>query len=315
MFVQNIGNLRYYCMVYNAMQSIESIYNGKYDLVVFYDKSIDIDKFYLNDEYNIKKDFPFVKFIKSDYDTKYSLNRVRPYKHDGYMSKWYHLQKVIEMGYDHVMFLDCDTVFIKDPSELFDKYDGNNLWTLSCTDRVHDMLFPDIPNMNSGQFILKTDKIKKKNLYKRIYSKRMLMSRIAKEKLYDKGKITDIDLSGYEYFNEQYCGQMVIMEDNIEYKELNAVEVVHPASPVNFLCDNIMKKKEPNPMYSVNLNKNGIADITDIRSDTYIIHYSSGKSVFWVDKQFRNQDLNNGYRNMYNKINNIGKETWELLFQ
>ena len=320
MFIGNIDNLRYYCMVYNAMRTLEKVYDGSFDIIVFHDDCIDIENFYLNDRFNLKKDFPFVSFIKSDYDKKYELNRIRPYKHDGYMSKWYHLQECLKMQYNKVFFLDCDTVFIKNPSCLFDKYEDGILWGLSCVDPVHDLLFPEQANLNSGQFMIASESIKDhENLYDDIVAKRMYLSELARKKLFDKGIITDGELSGYDYFNEQYCGQMTILDNpNVVYENFNHREIVHPASPVEFLYDNQPAEVSEHKYYKVNMNQNGNADITEIFDETYIIHYSSGKSVFWVDQELRNQDLLDGYRTMYNSIknkNNTDYENWSLLFQ
>ena len=316
MHITDISNLRYYCMVYNAMRTLFKFYDKSFDVVVFYTFPGDLDKFLHNEQFDIVKDFPLVKFIKSDYTKKYKMNRERPYVHDGYMSKWYHLQKSFELGYRKVFFLDCDTVFMKNPSYLFQKYDDKSLWTLSCVDPVHDMLFPNSLNMNSGQFMIHRNCIKNLlSLYDDIVKKRSYLCKLARETLLKKGLISDGELSGYDYFNEQYCGQMILIEpDNVSYKQFDHMEVIHPAAPVEFSCDGHTIKDNKERQYSVNLNANGIPGIYNISKDTCIIHYSSGKSVFWVDKELRNDDLNNGYKDMYNSLKFKNEDTWELLF-
>jgi len=316
MHIENIENLRYFCMVYNAMRSLFKFYDHTFDVLVFYTFPENLETFDYKEKFNLIKDFPAVKFIESDYTKKYKMNRIRPYTHDGYMSKWYHLQKCFELSYEKVLFLDCDTIFMKNPAYLFTKYANKNLWTLSCSDKIHDILFPDIPNMNSGQFMLDISCVSTINsLYESIVKKRLDLSNLARTKLLDKDIISDAELSGYDYFNEQYCGQMVILEtEGVSYNTFDHKEIIHPAAPVEFSVDGKIVKENPDRHYSVNLNQNGITGIYNINENTCIIHYSSGKSVFWVDKELRNQDLLNGYRNMYNSLKHSNMDTWGLLF-
>jgi hypothetical protein len=318
MHIEDLENLRYFCMVYNALRSLFKFYDHSFDVLVFYTFPENLEQFYHNEKFNLVKDFPLVQFIESDYIKKYNTNRQRPYRHDGYMSKWYHLQKSFELGYSKVFFLDCDTIFMKNPGYLFEKYSDGNLWTLSCSDPVHDKLFPDMPNMNSGQFMLDINCIQNvSTLYESIVNKRMWLSNLARTELFDKGLISDGELSGYDYFNEQYCGQMVILEnEDVSYENFDYIEIIHPASPVEFAYDGNIVQSPNDSLYSVNLNSSGIVGIFNINANTCIIHYSSGKSVFWVDKELRNKDLSDGYDRMYRILKNKNyNNTWELLFK
>ena len=328
MFIDNEWDMKYYSMAYYSLKTLSEVYDGSFDVLVFYYiyDNIDINHFKLNDKYNICTDFDFVKCVKTDYTNKYNVVRKRPYKHDSYMSKWYHLQKALQMGYDKIFFLDCDSMFVRNPSDFFNKYENGKLWTLSCIDPVNDILYPDIKNMNSGQFIIDSKSIRnKKSLYNNIVKKRMYLSKKGR-KLLEAKKIDETMLEGYEYFNEQYCGQFTLMDIGLKYEELNYEEITHPADPVIYRIDGKDINTEEWPRYTINLKDTG-SYISDIQEKIYVIHYSSGKSIFWVPYEMQTNQMRIEYSDFFKKefkeidkkkedvkITNKVSDSWDLLF-
>lgn len=132
--------LDYYSMLYYALHSLLAVYDNSFDIVVFYsfiNCHDDFDQYMHLGKYNLKRDFPNVNFIKSDYIDNYETSNKfgNTSMSDPWMSKWFHLPKLTEMGYSKIFFIDCDVIFFKNPSYIFE-YSTENIWSLGCGDKV-----------------------------------------------------------------------------------------------------------------------------------------------------------------------------------
>jgi len=96
-------SMKYYSMLYYALETWSKYYKGDYDVFVSV-SSPDFD--FWNNAYfdlNITKDFPNVIFYKSDFDKT---------QHSVYLQKWYDMDKVFSKGYDSIFNFDIDSYFL-----------------------------------------------------------------------------------------------------------------------------------------------------------------------------------------------------------
>lgn len=211
-YLSNINQVDSYSMLYYSLQSIKNFYNNEFDIVVFYSTTdINFETYQHLEKYNLIRDFPFVKFIESDYATKYS---------NVYMHKWYNFEKVFKLGYDKVFYLDCDVFFTRSISYLFMKYSDHALIGLceGYTKAIHDVL--GRPGLPSGQIIVdKETFLKLDNLYEKILIKQNELIIKANKTL------TELDANWFISLSEQYAAQMVFIDSkiNIEFMDISDV--------------------------------------------------------------------------------------------
>lgn len=206
------SSLDYYGMLYYSLETLMKHYDGTVDIVVIWSayEGFNIDDYAYLDSFNAVKDFPAVKFIKSDYSDV-----------DVYMHRWYNFKKVFELGYDKVFYLDTDVIFFDNPAPIIDSYgDGFNLLFEGHDDTVYKVLGRN--GAASGQIIVDSQVFStvKDVLYSGIVEKKKYLVERARKLLSNSGN--------YDWFcglSEQYAALMYILDNNIKYGYLNTVDV------------------------------------------------------------------------------------------
>lgn len=207
-------------LLYNALSTLAQHYNGGFDVIIYYSFCAD----HMNDtsykhlkRFSLLSDFPQFKFIKSDYNIRYKvLNNVKEKTiHSPWMSKWYHLEQTVQLGYDKILFLDCDVCFYNDISKIFNLDTTHTIYTLAGTCDVGDILYPNKMWINSGQLLVNPKRIRLLNIYDDITIIRSELHTLG-EQLFEQKHITSNQLAEYYFFNEQYCAQLYF--ENLGYK-------------------------------------------------------------------------------------------------
>ena len=212
LFIPTIDNSNYCSMLYHALETLEPFYKNQYDVVVMYSiPGVDLNEYLHLDDFNLIKDFPWVKFIQSDYHHTHS---------DIYMHKWYNLKKVFDLNYDTVFYLDCDIIFNQDPNFIFDKYNNNAAWMLLEGNDTPVCKFLGYPGAPSGQLVIhRTAFAKCKNLYEKILLKQQeLVSRAYSE-------MSTIEAGWFKNLSEQYAAQAAIIDCGVEIRALSVDDV------------------------------------------------------------------------------------------
>ena len=115
--VENKNSMHYYSMLYYALETLEKFYDETFDVVVHHKtKNFEFEKEFHLGVYNIYRQFLFPVYIESTYPDQ-----------DGWMSKWYALQKTFELEYEKVFMIDNDIIFYGNPSYMFQKYGNKNV--------------------------------------------------------------------------------------------------------------------------------------------------------------------------------------------
>ena len=90
--VEDKNSMHYYSMLYYALETLEKFYDETFDVIVHYKtKNFEFEKEFHLGVYNIYRQFLFPIYIESTYPDQ-----------DGWMAKWYALQKTFELGYEKV---------------------------------------------------------------------------------------------------------------------------------------------------------------------------------------------------------------------
>lgn len=243
--------------------------NPSYDIVVFLkssDNSYSFDSIHL-DKFNLKKDFPNVIFVESDYDKK-----------DAYMSKWYHFQKTFEMGYEKVFYFDVDTVFFKDPDFLFEKYSDDYFWCLFEGMNSFTKKLLGHRGINSGHFLMHKklfDKVP--NFFETITEKRIQLSNLAKD-YFKKDIINKKEENSFNYFNEQYCLQETLNDLKIPLEEIDRVDMNWGHDIVEVIREN--------------------DDVVGYKNKTYTVwHYTTFYSYLILPKRYFTSYIKMKYEN------------------
>ena len=204
-------SMHYYSMLYYALETWEKYYNGDYDVFV----SVSSPNFDIwNEEYlglNVTKRFPQVTFYKSNFDkSKYSV----------YLQKWYDMDKVFSRGYASIFNFDIDSIFYGDIRYIFDKYDGDFLYSLREGYNEHFFKVLGENGIPSGQLIIPNSVFYKvDNLFEKILDKRNELIQIAEKKL---------DPGNYRWFvnlSEQYSAQKVFTDSGVTYSPLSLFDI------------------------------------------------------------------------------------------
>lgn len=206
--------MQYYCMLHYSLKTLHNYYDNQFDIVVTV-SSPDFDIWkedYMG--FNLVKDYPNVKFIKSDYFNAEQISK------DPVIQKWYDLEKVFELGYDLVFFLDCDTIFYKNVNYLFTKYNNGNVWALH---EGYNEQFVKVLNRNgipSGQVMFpKNIFYSIPNFGQKIIDKQKELIKLAREKLDER------NASWFETLSEQYSAQMVLADNGYYPDALHCTDV------------------------------------------------------------------------------------------
>jgi hypothetical protein len=247
LLVTKDSNIEYVRMLKKALSDLNKYYKKEhgYDVLVF--TNIDI-KF---------PEYKFVKVIKTDYTDRYEvcdyyqtydkenfniaqyLNRNL---HSSWMHKWYSLENAIKLGYDRILFSDCDVIINDNLTGIFSLYNNelenqNNFYFSESYDENIDRYFKFNFSANSGHFLLRPTKINEANIYEKIVEKRRGMD-IIMASFFEKEHLSIETLEHFGFFNEQYCAQMYFEElgYNIErFPNFTIGRTGQSASPENFL--------------------------------------------------------------------------------
>ena len=287
-------NIYYYAMLYHALETLFQYYDGSFDIVVF--QSF-IDELNFNDysylsKYNIVKDFKNIRIIKSEYKEKYKNQEYNDQVHSPWMSKWYNLQKVYEMGYKKVFMIDCDVVFFGNPSYIFSKYSSDYVWVLGCADDVFSSIYKDKHPIMSGQVLIDFDRIHLPlDFYEKCIEERLKQRSLASALEYKFGTRA---IKNFTFFNEQYSAQIVLENLGSIYNYLEPCDFTTPAN-----CN--LENKAGTHVYEVKCRNDNIY-IENIK--TCIIHYAAGCVGYNLPEYLRDNHLNISYKNWIKQICN-----------
>lgn len=210
----------YIRMLKNALRGLKNHYDKEngYDVIVT--SNIDIEF----------PEFDFVEVLRTNYTDLYDvcdyyqtydketftieeyLNRNL---HSSWMHKWYALEQIVKLGYDRILFSDCDVLIngnLNNIFSLFDEIDDKNIFYASlCRDEKFEKYFVSNNTVNSGHFLFRPDKVNKDGLYELIVKKRKYMDNIMAG-AYERNELTVSDLEHFGFFSEQYCAQFYFEE-------------------------------------------------------------------------------------------------------
>jgi hypothetical protein len=255
LYCKDINTVDYYSQLYYALQTLEKYKPFDFDVVVFYSfPNFEMSSYMHLEKYNFLIDFPWVKFYPSTF-TKYS--------NDTQTHKWYNLKDVFELGYEQVFYIDCDVIFSKDPSYIFDKYPKRT--GIYHMKEGLDTLVAKIlgqAGAASGQWIIDDNTFRMtNNLFECIVNKRIELREKA-QRLLDKK-----DYNWYCTLDEQYAGQMALVDQGIPSLTFYPTEV-------NWHC-----------VFDVKIKGNDI-EFVDLGKTT-ILHYLGTNSHLAVPKYLR----------------------------
>lgn len=258
---------------------------SSFDVVVMMcsdDKNFDLLNYNHLNQFCLKNDFPEVKFILTDYND------------NPHMSKWYHIQKTFELGYDKVFFLDCDTIFFDDPSEFFD-YDMGSVYCLrEMRNRVNDILLKQ-DGINSGHVVL--DRIvfeKIPNFYKTIVNRRLVLNNNARY-LLGSNNITKLEYENFCFFNEQYCAQMCFVDRKIPIISLNV-------NKINWLPPDI----------KINHGVNTVINVTLEPCPSIIFHYASCNAHIYLPQKYHTKYLSEKWLKSQQHVKSQNRKIFSL---
>lgn len=213
-------NEHYLIMLKNALTGLGNHYSKEngYDVIVT--SNIDIQF----------PEFNFVKVLRTDYSDLYDIcDYYQTYKketftveeylhrniHSSWMHKWYALEQIAKLGYDKILFSDCDVLINGDLNNIFsliDKEDTENTFyaSLACDEHFEKHFNPKNV-INSGHFLFRPNKVNVNTLYESIVKKRKYMDTIMAA-AYEREEATVTVLENIGFFNEQYCAQLYFEE-------------------------------------------------------------------------------------------------------
>lgn len=210
------------------------------------------------DRFNLLHDFPQVKFVVDGYYKKYKDSK------DPYMAKWYHIERGFQRGYEKILFLDCDTMFFKDPNYFFEKYSSKYAWVIYEAMAPHTQKVLKTRGINSGQILLHKSMFDKfEDFFENLLKTREEINNVAKN-MEKEGLLTSKELSAFCFFSEQYGPQVALLKKGVLLKELD--------------YEDIMYGDPYNNIYNVFRNfENDTVDVIRIKNEINgILHYTSG---------------------------------------
>ena len=215
--MKNEKGLDFYGMLYYSLETLMEFYDGSYDIVVVW--STNADWFDMHDyeylgKYNIPRDFAAanIKFVKSDYNDE-----------DVFMHRWYNFERVFEIGYERVFYIDSDVMYFGKPNQLFDrnKYAPGSFYVLT---EGSNQIVLDVLERNGaamGQVLVDRDTFYSVNdLYGNISRMRLELIDKAKRVLQNEN-----DCNWFCNLVEQYAAYMVFINQNIPVGGLYLTDV------------------------------------------------------------------------------------------
>jgi hypothetical protein len=205
------NKMDYYAMLHYSFKTLHQYYNGEFDIVV----SVSSADFNIWDEdymgMNLIKDFPLVKFFKSDYHI-FSPNPL--------MHKWYDVDKVFKMGYELVFCFDCDIKYFNNIDYFFEKYNDGNLYALFEGDNDHFIKVLGRNGMAGGQIMFP------KHIFENIPNLNDKVVETQKQLITKAYEVLDFDNARwFETLSEQYAIQSVFINSGYTPKSLSCNDV------------------------------------------------------------------------------------------
>jgi len=210
----------YISMLYYSLKTLyDKSKKINFDIIVFLDSDSNFD--FINyihlKKFRLIQDYPNVIFIQSDY----SIN-----KNDGWMAKWYHIEKAFEYNYEKVFYLDVDTRFFGDPNEIF-LYERNKVHANFEAIYHATKVVLERQGMNSGTILLDNFCYKKiPNFYNSMVKTRERLNKKS-ESHWKKGELSEEEHKHFSFFSEQYGPQFTFLEKNIEIETLDYQKINH----------------------------------------------------------------------------------------
>ena len=295
-------------MLYYALKTLDDLYDGSFDVRVYYTFP-DFKNYKHLNEFSIYDKFNNIfNLIESSYDQEYKIETNPNGINTPWMSKWYNLEDVLLQDYDKIFLIDSDIIFCKNPSYIFDTYSDDKIYGLHEWNDAATKICPKLKPINSGGLIIpKKFHKNKKNFYSKVVKERKRLNSIAKN-LLNKKSISENEYYNFTFFNEQYCGQNILSKDGESFAGLERQDFTTPSGS-NLECDS--------PVYTVSFKNNDVV-VSDIK--TSIIHYSAGHACFMLPEYLRNNELKECVKNWKSKINKINSakddpnKYWQKLF-
>ena len=268
--VEDKSNMSFYSMLYFALETLEKVYDGTFDVVVYYKtKNFEFKKEFHLGGYNIYRQFLF--------------------------PKWYALQKTFELGYEKVFMIDNDIIFCDNPSSMFEKYGNKNVAHIGADgwEQKQGGFRPILERVGiaSGNEIILREAIHPLNtFFERAVEHRIKLIKKSEEMMKN-GQISERIYNNFKFFSEQFAGNFALQDpydpNNIpegkEFVEIQREDLVTPDES-NYLNSDRLN----NPYYCLNI-ENNIIRITNIK--TKIIHYSSSASPLYIPKKLFTTEL------------------------
>lgn len=270
--IPKINKIEYYSMLYHSLSSLKKYYKHDFDVVVFYKadcfEGFTFEQYCHLNKYKIVEAFPFVKFIESDYPDK-----------DPWMFKWYHFDKLFDMGYNKVFYIDCDVMYFDDIRYFFTKYTDDAVWTLFGM--ICEITGPLLGQggMASGQIMISKKQFDKiPNLYQEVLEERKKLIKKAKN-LHKKGIYTVSQMESAIFFSEQYAGQMAFEKYKIPLDSFDLLRDIVYGSPESGI-------------YNVHISRNQVF----IETNRVILHYLNPYAYIILPENLHTPNMTEQYR-------------------
>lgn len=202
-------------MLWHSLSGLEKHRGDGYDVVVVYSSpSVDLHEYQHLGEFNLVRDYPKVKFIVSDY---------HDHDTDRYLHKWYNFDRVFDLGYDQVLFMDCDMLYQDDPKFMFEKcHQSDKIYALFEGENPQFFEVLGRLGMSSGQIMMWRDTWRSLDgFYQALKQKQHDLCARAREKL---------DAPAAEWFrslSEQYSAQMVFLDHGLEIESMDQGDICY----------------------------------------------------------------------------------------
>lgn len=256
-------NIEYYCMMYNALDTLyKTGFNDEFDLFVYYfGVGYDIRSYkHFDGPEDIFVDFPKVNFIHFPFDISTSS--------DVYFFKWKFVDHFFNHhNYDKVFITDSDLIFNKNPSYMFEKYGDDSAYVLweDSNPIVKKVLGRN--GVAGGQIMLSRKLYQNNiiNLYDKISKERNLLLSKAKAML------SEQEYLWFDNLSDQYSLMNTLINSNINIQPLDIKDICY-----GIIACNIEKYNDKE--IKINFNTN-------------ILHYLGPYAYLFLPDRFKTQEM------------------------
>lgn len=282
----------YYSQLYYSLETLTKYYTGGFDVVVYYvttDNIPNLNSYEHLGKFNLIRDFPEVKFIRSTYDKDHDVidqekNIIRT--HDQWMGKWYHLRELYRLGYKKIFILDVDTIFFGNILDFFESHKKtNDAFCKFVYDKIAEEMCFAFKPMNGGQLLFDADLMRSwDSFYDKAIDARITMAKRA-EYMCFKGTISENEKNSFFFFNEQFSPQQIFFENGANFTEIpNDILACHYNS--NVAVNSGKELFSQQKVYDIKINfKEDENEYLNVK--TKIIHYFTCNSSLYLPKKLR----------------------------